>query len=419
MLEIILKNFYNIINRNNEENINNIFNEKIIMNDIDLNSSLDNKNILGLKQKLDLIYEKIKRSPSYNGKDANYKLIAILFLLSLGSVSSVDKNIAQISNLMNLFTLYNKIYVNDIHISFILFMNAIIFINLCIYSNKKKGHYKDIIYDNKNIYNFYYQEFKRKIITEKINEQNENNQRYISLFLFDNDVITFNGDYFFELLMFQNYLKIFSIYHLSKNQIKLTINLTIDTIVETLKTFSDTVILINNNTNNIKNNFYIQDYIINKINIKLSNLLLFSKNNINKCFSSFNFNELLIKVTNFQRKSQIEAINNKYYELIQKTKKLYFQNPITAINQTNIKTTNDAQMETDNKIQDNSLDTLIEEFKAIQYLLMYYKKTKEVKKYLQFYCFKFRFFKCSVFRENQKDIQIFFDYSSVKEKIFP
>ena len=183
------------------------------MNDIDLNSSLDNKNILGLKQKLDLIYEKIKRSPSYNGKDANYKLIAILFLLSLGSVSSVDKNIAQISNLMNLFTLYNKIYVNDINISFILFMNAIIFINLCIYSNKKKGHYKDIIYDNKNIYNFYYQELKRKIITEKINEQNENNQRYISLFLFDNDVITFNGDYFFELLMFQNYLKIFSIYH--------------------------------------------------------------------------------------------------------------------------------------------------------------------------------------------------------------
>ena len=239
MLEIILKHFNNIINRNNEEDINNIFNEKIIMNDIDLNSSLDNKNILGLKQKLDLIYEKIKRSPSYNGKDANYKLITILFLLSLGSVSSVDKNIAQISNLMNLFTLYNKIYVNDIHISFILFMNAIIFINLCIYSNKKKGHCKDIIYDNKNIYNYYYQEFKKKIITEKINEQNENNQKYISLFLFDNDVITYNGDYFFELLMFQNYLKIFSIYHLSKNQIKLTINLTIDTIVETIKTFSD------------------------------------------------------------------------------------------------------------------------------------------------------------------------------------
>ena len=332
-------------------------------------------------------------------------------------MSSVEKNIAQISNLMNLFTLYNKIYVNDIHISFILFMNAIIFINLCIYSNKKKGHFKDIIYDNKNIYNYYFQEFKKKTITEKNNEQNENNQKYISLFLFDNDVITYKGDYFFELLMFQNYLKIFSIYHLSKNQIKLTINLTIDTIVETLKTFSDTVILINNNTNNIKNNFYIQDDIINKININLSHLLLTSKNNINKCFSSFNFNELLIKVTNFQRKSQIEAINNKYYELIQKTKKLYFQNPISAINQANIKLTKDAQIETDNKIQEKSLDTLVEEFKALQYLLIYYKKTKEVKKHLQFYCFKFRFFKCSVFRENQKDIQIFFDYSSVKEKI--
>ena len=48
MLEIVLKQFYNIINKNNEENINNIFEEKIIMNDIDINSSLHDKNILGL-----------------------------------------------------------------------------------------------------------------------------------------------------------------------------------------------------------------------------------------------------------------------------------------------------------------------------------------------------------------------------------
>ena len=416
MLQIILENFYNVINKNNEENINNIFNKKIIMNDIDINSSLHNKNILGLKQKLDLIYDKVKRSPIYNGKDANYNLICILFLLSMGSSFSVDKNIPQISNLMNLFTLYNKIYLNDIHISFILYINVIIYINLYIYSNKKKSNFKSLIYDNKNINIFFYQDFKKKLNSEKINEQNENNQNYISLFFFDNDIITYNGEYFFELLIFQNYLKLYSIYHLNKNQIKLTINLTIDTMFETLKTFSDNVI-IDSKTNKITNNFYSQDDNIKQENIKLSNLLLLTRANIIKCFSIFNFNELLIKVTNFQSQDQVREINLNYFELIQKAKKLYFQNPISALNQSNISNKNNNQTETDIKKEDNSLKNLKEEFKVLEYLLNYYHKMKEAKKNLQFYCFKFRFFKCSVFREGQKEIQLFFDYSSVKEKI--
>ena len=62
MLEIILNNFYNILNQNNEQDINNIFSEHIIINDIDLYSPMHNKNIIGIKQKLELIYEKAKKN---------------------------------------------------------------------------------------------------------------------------------------------------------------------------------------------------------------------------------------------------------------------------------------------------------------------------------------------------------------------
>ena len=58
MVEIILNKFYNIINQNNEQDLNKIFTDNIVINDIDLYSPNGNKNLLGLKQKLELIYEK-------------------------------------------------------------------------------------------------------------------------------------------------------------------------------------------------------------------------------------------------------------------------------------------------------------------------------------------------------------------------
>ena len=419
MLEIVLKQFYNIINKNNEENINNIFEEKIIMNDIDINSSLHDKNILGLKQKLDLIYLKISKNPIYKDKEVNSRLIVIIFLLSMGSSFSVDKNIPQITNLMSLYTLYNKIFVSDINVSLILFLSVILCINICIYVNKKKSHYKFLTFDNNNYNNFYYKELKKKLIDNNNNHQEDDKNNYISLFIFDNDIITYSNNYFLELLIFQNYLKIFSIHHLSKNQIKATINLTLETIIETLNTFNSNISI---NTNSDPNNIIIsnniphnENSIVNSIN--LNNLLLLSKNNISRCFSTFNFNELIIKVTNFQNVNQVKTINSKYLELIQKSRRLYFQNSITTIIQANIE--NSEQINKDNKKDENnsSMDNLINEFTALSYLLNYYNKNKEAKKFLQFYCFRFRFFKCSIFREDKKEIQLFFDYSSMKEKI--
>ena len=206
---------------------------------------------------------------------------------------------------------------------------------------------------------------------------------------------------------------------MSKNQIKLTVYLTIDTIIETLKSFNDNISI--NQTNNIQNinfNINIQSKSGNN-QIKLTNLLLLSKNNLNKCFSAFNFYELLIKATNFQQEAQIQEINTKYSELIQKSRKFYFQNSISALQNNTINDNNkNKEQEQDQNITENnpSINYLKKEFNVLYYLLNYYQKSKEIKKNLQFYCFKFRFFKCSIFREPKKEIQLFFDYSSIKEK---
>ena len=417
MVSIILKYFMNIINQNNDDNINNIFIEEIIINDINLYSQMNNKNVLGIKQKLEFIYEKIKKNSAYNFKEVNRHLICIIFLVSMGSTFCVDNKIPQIKNLMDLFTVYNKMYLNDINVSLILFLSVIICINLCIYSNKKRGNFKFLIYDEFNYSNYFF----KKIEPQKnsIEQPKDDLNEHINLFLFDNDIIKYGGDNFSELLLFQNCLKIFSIYHLSKNQIKLTVYLTIETIIETLKSFNDNISI--NQTNNIQNinfNINIQSKSGNN-QIKLTNLLLLSKNNLNKCFSAFNFYELLIKATNFQQEAQIQEINTKYSELIQKSRKFYFQNSISALQNNTINDNNkNKEQEQDQNVTENnpSINYLKKEFNVLYYLLNYYQKSKEIKKNLQFYCFKFRFFKCSIFREPKKEIQLFFDYSSIKEK---
>jgi hypothetical protein len=188
----------------------------------------------------------------------------------MGSSFSINNKIPQIKNLLNSFTVYNKIFINDINVSLILFLSVIISINLCIYSNKKKSHFKFLVFDEHNYSNYYY----TKIDLQKnsINEQqSDETNEHINLFLFDNDIIKYGGDNFSELLLFQNCLKIFSIYHLSKNQIKMSVYLTIDTIIETLKSFNDDIEI--NQANNLQNiNFNINIHYKTNINkIKLFN----------------------------------------------------------------------------------------------------------------------------------------------------
>ena len=89
------------------------------------------------------------------------------------------------------------------------YLNQICFLKKSIIKN-------NTILNSYNYSNYYY----TKIDLQKnsINEQqSDETNEHINLFLFDNDIIKYGGDNFSELLLFQNCLKIFSIYHLSKN----------------------------------------------------------------------------------------------------------------------------------------------------------------------------------------------------------
>ena len=89
--------------------------------------------------------------------------------------------------------------------------------------------------------------------------------------------------------------------------------------------------------------------------IKLTNLLLLSNNNLNKCFSAFNFYELLIKATNFQQEAQIQEINTKYSELIQKSRKFYFQNSISTLQNNTINDNNkNKEQEQEQNVTENN-----------------------------------------------------------------
>ena len=102
--------------------------------------------------------------------------------------------------------------------------------------------------------------------------------------------------------------------------------------------------------------------------------------------------------------------------MIQKSRKFYIQNSISTFQNNNSNKNNINEPEQNINEGNPSIDYLKKEFNVLYYLLSYYQKNKEIKKNLKFYCFKFRYFKCSIFREPKKEMQLFFDYSSIKEK---
>ena len=72
-------------------------------------------------------------------------------------------------------------------------------------------------------------------------------------------------------------------------------------------------------------------------------------------------------MTNFKDENKIKEINVKYLELIQKTKKLYFQDSTTILNHINIiKTDKNNQLDNTKK---SDTDILFIEFKTLIYLL--------------------------------------------------
>ena len=300
---------------------------------------------------------------------------------------------------------------------------------------KKPFTSRTIIDTNKNIKNEigdltmtdYLSNNNTNLVMNNINNDNKylNDKTNIpNLYLFDNETIKFPYNAHLTIFMFQNYLKLFSFSVLSKYKIYLLVNLTIRNLYDLREEFTKE----NNNENKKKDNKnnldedeeeYNKDYysfknyinydfrIFDNINnksikyISLSNICLFSNNLIYLCFKNIYFNELLLKIACFDDEKKIEIINYTYLDLIKKSKIFFFQEtPIIS-----------------HYIIDNlSMNDFFLQYNALFYLLEFYGKSKNIKKSEPLsISFKFSTFKCHINREN-KNIQLFFDFSKIKEK---
>ena len=433
MLKYIIINCNDLLNIKKNEDFTEVFQfkDKITIFEVDNIDNLNNKTD-SFSYKLEKIYENINKNPIYKGIPVFKELIILIYILSLDGKFTIDKDLPDLSNLIKKFTLYNKIYISNIYISVLLYIQMILITNLYINSNKSKkkflvynitrsNHYYDFAlnditintnttsiktnYSNKTqllstnrAFNYHLNDTnKNEEIEQKGNIINEIPNFYI----FDDEILNFTDNNNIKLFLFQNYLKFFSFYYLSKNKIKFTMNLTIDSICELSKNW------IKNEEENNKTEI---NLIVNSLNLNDLNFL--NKENITLIFNSFNFKELLIKFIDFKNQYQIEKINNKYIDLISKSNNCYFQEPITSLINNKIK---DKKNKNYNIVENLTIKELYIQYSILNLYLELYSKYKDLKNMPKSIIIKFNTFKCIINRENKK-IQIFYNFSSIKEK---
>ena len=398
LIELIITNFNEILINN--DFIINLLNHKLMIYDI---SILDNKENQ-IKNKIEAIYKNLIEKPNLKGNQINGNIILLIYFISMGNAFFVDKNIPDLKKLMKYFTKYNNIYINNIDMIVFLYLYIIIIINIYINSNKHKKVY--LKYENNNLLYF---------------DLNENDNKLSdsipTLYLYDNESIFYQSENTsIKILMFQNYLKYFSFFYLSKNKIKYTINLYIES-------FYDLLLHIYNYLKFEKNNNEKSQYNIesleNKIfenkteanfsswsKLNLSKINLLEKDNISLCFNTFNFLNLSIFMTGFQNDFQIARTIAINLELIKKSKKCYMQESSLL-----------KEIKKDNESL-TTIENLIDSFTILCNILENFGKNNHLKKsYLYLIIIKLNFFKCTINRDKKKqEIQIFYDYSNIKEK---
>ena len=442
---------------------------------------IDSVNSNSINNDLKKLYHNIKDKPIFNDKEINSNLIILLFFISFNNTIIIDSELNNINDFISKFSLYNKVYVSNIDIGLMLYIESIIFMYRFSMSNlegsnnnnsgqilkvnqihnstngkttirgkrrlnlkneilekiKKPFTSRTIIESDKNIKT----EIGEHTITDYINNNNNkilnnnaiNNEYFYlndknnipNLFLFDNETIKFPYNIHLTIFMFQNYLKLFSFYALDKYKISLLTNLTIRNLFDLREEFSKENNEVHKKENKNKNNleddeednnkdyYSTKNYknynfnIFEEINMKsvkfiiFQNLGIFNSSIIYTCFKSLFFDHLLIKITCFDTDKKIEEINNLYISLIKKSNIFYIQEP-QIISQC---------------LYDNlTINDLYIQYNILIYLLDFYCKSKIIKKSeLNMISFKFNSFKCHINREN-KSIQLFFDFSKIKEK---
>ena len=343
VVDMINTNFNDIIT--NTTFFKSLINKELIIYDVNILDDNENK----LKMKTESVYKKIREKPILKGNHVNGNLIILVFIISMGNSYFIDKNLPDLMGIMNYFSKYNNIYINNLNLSLFLYLYLIIAINLYLNASKNKKQFLN--YESCKNNNFYYLEFNENDMNIEINNYNKNfitnpykrfplklsqrtyrNKPYniLSLYLFDNESIFYEGENpSIKLLIFQNYLKLYAFYHLSKNKIKFTINLYIESIYDLLlhiyNSKNNLEKVNNENNNNLESNIFsnIEEEEIKQIN--LSKIDIFNKENNSLCFNSFNFLGLSIFVTGFLKDYQIARIISINLDLIKKSKKCYLQ----------------------------------------------------------------------------------------------
>ena len=430
MLNFILTNFKEILNIEENANFISTFQLDKKINIIFIDNMLSN-----ISHKLDNIYEKIENISDAKGKIIYKNLIILIFILSLDGNIFVDNDPTIILNLLQKFNLYNKIYISNIHLSLMLYIQMEILINIYINSNKSK---KSSIVSNKNQfldlsrneekknnnnftftrnsnlakYNYKTQllSTNRKMIrnqnANKFDETEQKNNNYIdnlpNYYLFNDefDNLIQNSD--INIILFQNYLKFFSFYTISKHKIQIEINLSIESISEFIKNCYE-------NQSNKKIFSQINENIISNLKLDINDIL--TKENISLTFSSIDINELIIKFFDYKHKSQIEIINFKFIDLISKSNMCYLQEPVYSL----ICNKNEKKPKNNKSSDSLTIKELYTQFDILCFNLIFFLKNHEIKKSPKSIIIKFNAFKCLINRENKK-IQIFFNFSFVKEK---
>ena len=259
IFDYILNNFIDIfIYRKQKTNVS-LFDDKISLFNLEILSEISNNNDL-LTKKLEIIYKNINERPLYENRLVNADLILIIFCLSLGNQIFIDKNIFNMDTFQKYLDYYNKIFISNINIATLIYIEMLILINTHSSKAKNKKTHLETVKEvrPKNIQNTprvnrltnasnFFSPQKKKInkgafsgLPEKFSITTKNNQTINELrtfYLFDNEVIPYSVkiDKTAKILVFQNYLKLFLFYYISQRNIKLNINLTIENIHELAK----------------------------------------------------------------------------------------------------------------------------------------------------------------------------------------
>ena len=278
LLVYILKKYDDILNINSLLNIDN---QKISIIELDSQDNFFNS-------KLDKLYNDLHDKNIYNEKEINPNLIILIFILSLNDLLTINTQDNNINNLITKFSLYNKIYVSNIDLGLLLYIEFSVLLQVYSSSkeqNKQEGNKifnkiekinigenqirnkrkndsmkSDNIFEKlkKPFTSRYFEKNKKNnnkteiggeiIKTEyainntnynRINYINENNNEISilndlshipNLYLFDNDNIKFPNNPHIVIFIFQSYLKLISFYELSQHNISLLVNLTINSL---------------------------------------------------------------------------------------------------------------------------------------------------------------------------------------------